>query len=266
MFLLLAALTAGAADDVATWLELHQALLHESADGDLGAAAEYQRIVRNVGEPLRSEALYWLGRARYTAHDLPEARDALLECVRTAPNRERCQDLIDQIELDDAGIRELPVEWTFEGPGHGLLHPHIYRNKGTIRLARDTRSGPALEWSTQVAPQTDDQLWLSFRHPEPPPRGLRFITWTGDQPAQLRLIVFDDAGQRFGLPNQGIVQVAVNEPVLVRVPLSQLEALAPEDAVLDPARIDRLILQDATAFYSRATGANRIYLDDFEVY
>ncbi len=266
MLLLLAALTAGAADDVAAWLELHQALLQESADGDLGAAAEYQRIVRNVGEPLRSEALYWLGRARYTSHELPAARDALLDCVRTAPNRERCQDLVDQIELDVAGIREIPVEWTFDAPGHGLLHPHIYRDKGTIRLASNTRSGPALEWTTNIAPQSDDQLWLSFRHPEPVPRGLRFIAWSGDQPAQLRLIVIDDAGQRFGLPDQGIVQVPVTEPVLVRVPLARLDALAPEDAVLDPARIDRMILQDATSFYSRATGTNRIYLDDFEVY
>ncbi len=259
-----------AGDSVVAWSELHGALLSESADGEIGqAAAEYQRIVRNAaaGDPLRTEALYWLGRARYSEGDVKGARDALREGVRTGVNRGRCLDLLDQIELDQNGIRKTPLEWNFDDPSHAFLHPWFYRDKGSIRITTAPRSGPALAWETDVDKRTDDQLWLSFREPTPTARGVRFIAWSDSFEAHLRILALDDGGRQYRVPgNKTAMRVATGKPLQIDVRLDQMVSDDAEAMPLQPQHLARIIIQDATTFYSRATGPNRIVIDDFEVY
>lgn len=265
--LALLAVLAFAQDDRASRDALQDTLLVEAADhAVVQATRNYEVLVKNLGadDPVRSEALYWLGRARYEQGEVGGARDALRECVRTGGMRSSCLELLGRIELEQGAIREIPAEWTFDRTTHGFLHPWRYADKGAIRLAPGQQGDPGLAWRTTVDARGDDQLWVGFDSPDPAPRGVRFLLWSDRIESWIRLHASDIHGRRYSTPQS--FRVPAGEMIVVDVHMDELEPEDPATPPLDPAELYRLTLQDVTAYHGAARGDNELFLDDFQVY
>jgi len=249
---------------------LHDSLLLEAVYHDVdGALVIYGNLVKNLGadDPVRSEALYWMGRARYEQGEVDGAREALRECVRIGVEKGRCLELLGRIELEQTSITSVPVRWTFDDTTHGFVHPWRYADKGAIRIHREgERDNPMLAWHTRVDVRGDDQLVVGFRDPQPAPRGIRFQVRSSDLEAALRLQVFDIYGHKYTPARRGVIRVRRGQLVLVDLQFRDLEGDDPAQVPLAPQDIDRLVIQDVTAYYGGGTGENEIYIDDFEVY
>jgi hypothetical protein len=267
---LLLGTAAWAQDNRASWEMLYDSLLLEAAHHDVDQAlVTYGQLVKNLGadDPVRSEALYWLGRARYEQGEVDGAREALRECVRTGVVKGRCLELLGQIELEQSSIVSVPVRWTFDDTTHGFVHPWRYAEKGSIRIHREgDRDDPMLAWRTQVDVRGDDQLVVGFRDPDPAPQGTRFVVRSRDLDAALRLQVFDIHGRKYVAGHRAVIRVPRDKQVLVDLRFRDLEGDDPEQVPFSPSDIDRLVLQDVTAFYGGGGGENELYIDDFEVY
>jgi len=267
---LLLGTAAQAQDNPASWEILHDSLLLEAAYHDVdGALVIYGQLVKNLGadDPVRSEALYWLGRARYEQGEVDGAREALRECVRIGIGKARCLELLGRIELEQSGIVSVPVRWTFDDTTHGFVHPWRYAAKGAIRIHREgDRDNPMLAWHTQVDVRGDDQLVVGFRDPVPPPRGLRFLVRSSELDAALRLQVFDIHGRKYVAAHRAVIRVPRGQQILVDMRFRDLEGDDPEQVRFAPKDIDHVVLQDVTAYYGGGSGENELYIDDFEVY
>ncbi len=267
LLVLLGALIALAQEERASWDTLYDTLLLEAADHDVGRALRtYEVLGRTLGadDPVRSEALYWLGRARYEQGEVDGARDALRECVRTGGMRASCLELLGRLELEQMSITAVPTTWTFDDPAHGFVHPWRYAHKGSIRLHETDRGDAMLAWRTTVGARSDDQLWVGFSEPSPPPRGVKFLLRSSDLRAFVRLHVVDIHGRRYSARRP--VEVPAGQMVVVDVALRTLQAEDPQHPPLDPRRLHRLVVQDVTAYHGTGRGENELLLDDFQVY
>lgn len=252
-----------------SWEALHDTLLLEAADYDVEAAAQrYDQLARDLGpdDPVRSEALYWLGRALYEQGDVDDARVALRECVRSSFEKARCLKLVGQIELASNAIATVPVRWSFNDLRHGFVHPWRYATKGSIRIQQEGVTDPVLAWRTVADTRSDDQLVVGFDSPRPPPTRIRFLVRSQQLDAYLRLNVYDVFGNRYTAPPPDtVVRVPRGEMVVIDLGLDDLQGEDPGQRRFNPAQIDRLVIQDVTAYYGGGTGANELYLDDFKV-
>lgn len=252
------------ATEVETWERLHDALLGEAVDGLTEQVRDdYQLMSQNLSadDPARGLALYWLGRSQYALGQLTEARESLKECIRLGHSRDPCLELLGRMELERESVDEVPVHWAFDDANHGFIHPWRYGHKGSLRI-ESMAGDPALAWTTKVTPQEDDQLVVGFKQPWPPPDGVRFdVTSTVD--SHLRIVIYDVFGRKY---TPGPFVVRAGKTQVVNLEFSALAGFDAAQAPLDPTRIDRLVIQDVTAYLSRATGPNTLYFDDFMVY
>lgn len=246
---------------------LEDALLAEAAYGDLrGAAREYARIVSNrpVEDPSRAQALLALGRVHAELGEPNDAREALLEGIRTGSCLEPCQELLGRIELELESITTVPVRWSFDDSNHGFFHPWQYDDRGTIRLERRSED-TFLVWQTTVDVHNGDQLVVGFRNPDPPPSVLRFHAQARSTEAWIRVVVLDDLGRSYALPT-GPFRIPVNRTTRVEVNLAEVHPIDPLDPLLDPSRIALVQLRDVSGLEGEPQGSTHtIYLDDFEV-
>jgi hypothetical protein len=254
------------AGELENWEKLHRIQLQESADGDLLQAIESYKLLSqelDARDPLLPETFYWLGKARFAARDLEGASAALNACAaRVSRWRQRCNDLNEDVALDASAVRKVPMRWDFSGD-HGVLHPNRYAAED--RSFKIDRSGgdPQLAWTTTVDPRLDDLVIVGFDHPTPTPKGCRLVLRSSAFAARIRIAVWDEYGRRYQVAQ---VHVPVGRDVPVDVRFEAVDASAANAPTFDPATIDRLIIQDVTAYYTDAHGLNTIYLDDFEVY
>lgn len=261
---------AALAGDIDNWDTLHEGLLL-AASGDLpGAVGSYERLKRNLPaeEPLRAEALYWLGHARWMQGDVEGAGAELRECARVpSVHRAQCLQLLNEIELEASSIVTVPMRWTFDAP-HGFVHPLAYSDKGSLRIAAAPGSDAALQWLTFVDSRKDDLVVVGFRDPTPAPSGIRFSARSTAFPARLRLWIYDALGRRYTVVGQPAISVPSDRWVQVVLELDQLESDDPASGPLQPGLIERLVVQDVSAFGPSlgASGENALYIDDFEVY
>jgi len=267
----LAILGVAFAQDPSDWERLHDMMLLEAADHAVDEAADgYDDLARALGpdDPARSEALYWLGRLRYEQGDVDGARTVLRECVRTGLDKARCLELLGRIELDQSSITTVPVRWTFDDTTHGVVHPWRYADKGSIRIHREGElDDPMLAWSTVVDARKDDQLVVGFASPSPTPEGVRFLLRSRDLEAYVRVQVYDTQGRRYeAAPPKAVLHVPRGEMIIVDLSFDQLTSDDPAPTPFDPDAIDRLVIQDVTAFYGATTGPNELSIDDFQVY
>lgn len=251
--------------DIDSRVRLSDALLAE-ARGDIETAlARYTELSRTLpdDDPTLSEALYWMGHALYMLGRVEEAREALQDGIRNG-HCQRCRDLREMIDLEEAAITTLPVRWTFEGP-HGLFHPWRMAALGgrSIRIASRPDTNPALEWRTSPRPEEPDHLKLALRQPTPAPALLRVSVLSKDGDSLLDVVAEDDRGQRYALlaPRP----LPRGELRTIEVALKELVPLdpAPSARSLDASRLVWLSLVDRTGM--RAGGANTLWIDDFEL-
>jgi hypothetical protein len=262
----LAADLQGEARAVASWETLQDALLLE-ASGDVEHAVDrYEQLVRELGpdDPVRSEALYWLGNARWLGGDVRSAREALIECNRTPNARERCQALLARIELDESSVQTVPTRWTFDGkaPQYGIVDPASLDGDRSLRLDTDPDGDVALVWTTFVDERGKrDFLVVGFRNPQPTPETVRFDVRSTVFDAHVQVWVYDTLGRRFLWASDGqAVAVPTTRWVQVDVDLEAIDGF-------DPRHIDRIVIEDVTGFArgDGPSGPNALWIDDFEV-
>lgn len=249
------------AEELDSRIELYDALLAD-VHGDLEAAVQhYTELSRTLSDedPTLSESLYWLGHGLYDLGRVEEARNALMDGIRSG-TCVRCRDLLEVIEIENAAITTVPVSWTFRDGTHRLFHPWRVQELGSIRVTSAPWGDLGLEWTTIARPGEPDRLMVGFRDPSPTPQSVGFDVVSSDLPALIDLIAEDDHGRTFRLESP----IPASRGVLKRisVPFSEL---VPTDggAELDPSRLVLLSIVDRTA--SRSAGQNRLWLDDFEV-
>lgn len=255
---------AWAADDLEHRVELYDALLREALSGDLEqATVAYRSLSRKlpIDDPIRADALLWLGRALYDLGEVDQARDALLDGIRSGLCPVRCRELLEIVEVDQASITRTPTSWTFDQTDHGLFHPWQVQDLGGIRIDVSPAGDAALEWTTIAQTRKPDRLVVGFQRPAPAPEQLRITVTSSALEALLQILVEDDGGRRYGLPEALVVKPG--GPRRLTVPLRVLEPVDPADPPLDPAGLWRLTLVDLTG--SRSPGPNTLWLHDFEV-
>jgi len=247
---------------------LRQAMLTEAMDGDYDQAIQrYQTLVHELpqGHPVRADALYRLGSARYALGDLRGARDALLEGIRSGSCRTPCHTLIGEMQLEAESVRTLPVHWDFSTDDHSVFHPWAFDDKGSIRIqATNEVDNPALIWSTEVDVRKGDQLVVGFRDLSPPPKNLSVRMQAAPNPAAIRVRVVDTHGHTY-TRRDGLVRIPTDRPTTVVVTMEDLVSDDPATPPLNPAEIHRVYLEDYSAFNGTPPGPNQLYLDDFRV-
>lgn len=239
--MLVGLLAVAAAQVASPRMELYDALLDQAAHGDdARAAATYTRLTHDlsIDDPLRGEALYWLGHAHHLRGDQPRAREALIEGIRTDVCPTRCRDLLEKLELEEARVASLPVRWTFDDAQHGLFHPWRFGDRGPMQIDQGL-----LRWTTLPDPQQFNRLVMGFSDVgtvhrvaldlEPLERDMR-----------LQVVVTDRHGRQFGLPDALRLRVGQR----ARAVLEPRDFVPVEDAggVLDPRGFAELWLVDIT--------------------
>ena len=245
-------------------IELYDTMLQEALSGDLRqATSKYRTLARRLAaeDPARAEALLWLGRALYDLGEVEDAREALLDGIRSGLCPIRCRELLEIIEVDQESITRTPTAWTFDQTDHGFFHPWKVQDLGGIRIGTAPTGDPALEWTTFAQARRPDRLVVGFQRPLPVPRTVRLTMTSGAHEALLQVVVEDEAGRRYGL-SEALV-VVPGAPRRFVVPLRALQPVDPGGPPLNPAALWRLALVDLTG--QRTTGPNTLWIHDFEV-
>ncbi len=213
-------------------------------------------------DPVRIDALQWLGRLYHEIGDVELAREALLEGVRSGSRA--CQDLLERIDIEAESIRAVPVLWDFDSPDHGFFHPWTVQDRGAIRLGRDPVGEPVLEWSTD--PRRRDHLVVGLEEPTPPPQQLRFEIRSSRLEVLLQVVVWDEMGNSWRMADAIVVPPGAAVPVILR--LRDLVPDPPATGALDAGQAWRLMLeQDTTGARAEDESAERntVWIDDFEL-
>jgi len=243
---------------------LQDGLLRE-ATGDLaGAVALYRTLSSGAADddPVRIDALQWLGRLYHEIGEVDLAREVLLEGVRSGSRA--CQDLLERIDIEAESIRTVPVLWDFESPDHAFFHPWTVQDRGAIRLGADPLGEPALEWSTD--PRRRDHLVVGLEEPKPAPQQLRFEIRSSRLEVLLQVVMWDEMGNTWRMPDPIVVPPGAAVPVVLR--LRDLVPDPPATGALNTGQAWRLVLEQDTTGGRAGDGSterNTVWIDDFEL-
>ncbi|MCP4807251.1 MAG: tetratricopeptide repeat protein [Proteobacteria bacterium] len=251
--------------DVRAWQGLYEGMLIESAEGDLdGAIGWYEGLITGIpdDDPSLGELNFWLGRARYAEGDAEGARKALRIAMDAPDVEDRARALLAQIDSEELRVRRLPMTYKFSsGTGH-WLHSWKHGDKGYLASEVPPSSeDPALAWHTNVVDRETDAIGLWFDDRAPRPDAIEMDLRSGDFAATLRLIVEDDAGQRWEYAE---IRTSTSAWVRVEAPLSEF---IPLDAGSGshPRSVRALSLWDVTAYTRPDRGENVIYMDNLQI-
>jgi hypothetical protein len=262
---LLALGDAAATDAPAHWVDLYDALLVASADGDLEASAlalrDLLRSDLEVTDAATDETVFRLGETLYALGRVDEAREALLDGRRSGTCNAACRELFETIEIEQESVTRLPTRWTFEDSDHGFFHQWAFQDTGALRLGDPGTGDAVLIWETTVQSRQPDRLVVGFSAMDPGPGVVALTVTSRTMEALLQVVVEDMAGRQFGSPG---IPLAVGAPVRLRFRLDELASVDGNPGVLDPSQISRLYLVDRTG-RTRATGRNVLWIDDFVV-
>lgn len=235
--------------------EIQRALMAEALRSDLPEAiARYQTLVRTLpdSDPNWTVAVLSWARALYDEGAVSDARDALRMATRKGRCTDECQALLQHIALDEESIRVLPVEWSFDNENPGLFHHWSMQGQGEL-----VAQAFALHWTTNANRGRPDRLVVGFDRPDPPPREVAFEVRSLGEPSWVRLVLEDEAGQRFVTAT---VALPADEDTRV---VAELATVRPDDATssLVPGRLSRVSLQDLTG--SRRGGQHTVAIRRF---
>ncbi len=227
---------------------LTDALLDQAAHGDHLASVEvYGRLARElpVQDPLRGDALYWLGHAHHLLGNPEAAREALREGIRTDLCPTRCRDLLEAVELEQARATELPLVWSFDAPDHGLFHPWRFGDRGPVQLQQG-----ALMWTTLPDPRQYNRLVMGFDEVGPVAAiGLDLEARGRDM--RLQVVVTDRRNRQFGLPDA--LRLRAGQRAQVRLEPRDFVPVEEGSGVLDRTAFAELWLVDITPQGSQVT-------------
>ncbi|MCB9741028.1 MAG: tetratricopeptide repeat protein [Alphaproteobacteria bacterium] len=259
------------AQDFRAWQGAQEGQLIEASEGDLTRAiAWYEGLILGLpaDDPTLGALHFSLGRALYTAGDSAGARAALESALEYPEVALQAQALLSQIDAQELRVRSLPLEEDFDSSTGPWLHSWEYAGKGRIEVRPPPGSSdPALAWSTEVSQRQDDQLRVGFSLQDETPERFSLSLRSESFPAYLMVVLYDDEGHSWTLPNFIIAptgawaQVDVELSEFVSLPL---ETTSVADAI-GPGELQALVLRDVTAYYSSDQGSNVIFIDQVRV-
>lgn len=237
-----------------------------AADGDtVRAVAALRRLVNSEipeGDPSMSGAYLTLARLLAESGQLDEAREVLEGCLRTGQARGACVELRSTLDLEAAAVRTVPITWTFDTPDHGVFHPRAYWDKGDLKLRRDDAT-TWLAWSTRVDGVREDELVVPLANPSPGPRTLRLRARATAMRAEIEVELVDEDGRRF-VPRPASIEIPAEGWTDVEITLRDATPLDGGTARLDPTRLHRIVLRDATGL-TGSVGRNEVHFDSLEL-
>ncbi|MCB9689219.1 MAG: tetratricopeptide repeat protein [Alphaproteobacteria bacterium] len=238
-------------------LRLHEAMLEEALDGDLEAAIRtYRELSRNlpVESPTRPDALYQLGVALAALGRVDEARDALQDGIRAECSA--CRTALEELEIEQHAVRELPTVWPFDSGGHGVFHPIDAQQLGAMRM--ESQGGrDALQWRTGGRPG-EDRLVIGLAVGA---HELRLRAMSQDQTGLLGVRVEDDHSRRWVTAEPLVFEADRWQEVVVD--LEDLSALEPDGSRPSADHLVRIELLDRTGL--RRAGAVTWWIDAIEI-
>lgn len=264
---LLGLLGAGAsAASPEAWSALQAARVLQAVERDpVAAAAAYEVLLDQLAEdhPMRGEALYWLGRARFETGDAARARAALQRAAAFPRTRPAARAFLGWMSLEERQVKVLPyVEGFALGTG-ALVRGWGRGADDDLRLSEGGLVGAAA-WRVAVADGEEDFLALPLAPGAGRLSELSLRARAEGFDALLAVVVVDATGQRFVSPEP--LRVRTIEWTELRVDPA---ALLPEDLVgggrLDPTAVRRVELVDVTAYHSRARGEHWLFIDELSL-
>lgn len=251
----------------AAWEALYDAKLELASGTDPEAVhLRLQNLVRSElrnDDPALSEAFFELGRLRWQLGRIDGARDALDSCVALGRMSAACLDLRLAIDLEQSGIREVPMTWDFSSTDHGVFHPRAVQELGGLSLEQDDAIGSSvLVWETMVSSRKTDRLvvGMDLAGDALPELTFRVSSTRLNAVLHVVLIAADGREWRSALSTLRIPAALWSD---VALPLESFKSVAPDD-VLRPDQLVRMELRDVTMITGRS-GANAIKIDDFSL-
>ncbi|MEN0062567.1 MAG: hypothetical protein AAGA48_10490 [Myxococcota bacterium] len=219
--------------------QIQRALIAEM-QGDLPTAiSHYQLLVRQLPDhdPLWAIAVVGWARLLYDEGRVSDAREQLRMATRKGRCGTDCQQLIQQIAIDQDAVRKVPVTWTFDNQNPGLFHHWSRQDLGEL-----VAQPGALAWTTTADPRRPDRLVIGFNRPDPAPEVVSFDLRSRETAAWIRVVFEDESANRYSTPT---IMIDPSEPKTVAVTLAEV---VPEDPAkpLVPARLSRVSLEDLT--------------------
>ncbi|MEQ1566700.1 MAG: hypothetical protein ABMA64_13750 [Myxococcota bacterium] len=247
------------AGDLDTRVSLYEGLL-DGARGDTElAVARYTELSRTLPDDDRSlgDALYWLGHGMYDLGRTEDARQALIDGIRTG-TCSKCRDLLERLELDQSAVTTTPTLWSFEAGNPSIFHPwRVQEETRRIAVAAGPDGDAALAWTTEARLGDPDLLVIGLRDPTPPPESLRFDVRSDLLDAAIGTVVEDVHGRRFTTGAPSVVLHGTSRRMVV--PFASLVPLD-DGPPLDPSELVLVSIVDRTR-----SGVNRLWLDDVEI-
>lgn len=266
----LSAAVATAAEPEDAQARFLDALLMESADGDLEHAIEvYQELSRTLegDKPeLRAQVLLALGRAHFALGRLDPARRAFDACRRISTSgladvdTTDCAEASRRVSLEEGAIRQLPVTWTFDDGTRGFV---LFSDRGSMLTEREAEDWQ-LVWTQDVEGPATAELVVAFDHPPRDPEGVRLEVRGQDHWAALEVVVEDDLGRSYTLG--GKLFIADDRPRTWTVRFADLTPLDPSWPALDRRRIATFRLRNRTGAIQQDRFRHRVVVDDFSVF
>lgn len=254
---------AAAAASPEAWSALQSARVQHAVDRDPAAAAvRYEALLDKLAEddPLRGEALYWLGRAHFEAGELARARAALQRAAASPRSRPAARAFLGWMSLEERQVRALPYLEPFSLGTGALVRGWGRGADEDLRLSDGAVRGAAA-WRVTVVDGEEDFLAVPIAAGAGRLTELSLRARAEGFEALLAVVVVDAAGQRFVSPEP--LRVRTLEWTELRVDPATLLA---EDRVsgarlaLDAVR--RVELVDVTAYHSRARGEHWLFFDE----
>ena len=117
-----------------------------------------------------------------------------------------------------------------------------------------------------IESQDNDQIELRFAEDADQPREITLSLRTSDFPAWLLVVVIDDKGRAYTLPN--LVEVPVEDWARVQFTPQEMTPFVSGEGATSPPRpssVRALILRDVTSSWSSDRGPNTLYVGGMEV-
>ena len=252
------------ADSFDSWSRIREIQLSQAMmDEHTSIIAAYQDLIKHLpsSDPVRSQALYELGRIRYQQGDLTAARARLKECVRKGSSRSPCLELLSTLELVDAAITKLPTRWDFN-QAHGFVRPWSAPEGGSIRVT-EVESNSRLEWSAVVHSQERDRLHLALNLAGAKPEGVAFTANPSVFDGYLQVIASDVNGVNW---YSDPLYIPKDSVITVDAKFDSLRSPGARSSSLVPALLNQITIEDVTSSHSLDRGTNLWLLDDFSLY
>ena len=247
------------------WAALYNGRLIGSVDRDPAAeVAVYETLLDHLAEddPLRSEILYWLGRARFESGDTEGALAALGSAATTQRQQTRAREYMGAVQMHIHAIESIPHSTHFEA---GQSHWVRGWNRGDPHDLRveEAKGKASLCWEREVRQGEDDFIALPFSATTPMPRQIVMRMWARDFDAQIRVVLEDAQGHEWSAP-------------VVLVPSKHWETFtfqtqdfvsvdAPSDARKHSQGLRTLMLRDMTGVNTPRRGQNKLYISEVHI-